>query len=296
MNKRSPAAPGSTKSKIVLLVLCALANRDADLTAGFAPADSRKKEWLALEADYGNGLMRMPEHRQQYEWNALRIFDGSKHQLTLFSLGYYGQSHEGNLVPIGFGVQVKDTVDPRQQDQTHTSIAAANDQWKVAAVSASRSAQNERKRCASGRCLRLFCLQASSGRDTMPKTNSDPAKIALRSPKSGLSDNSIGAIAYLSPLPAFFFLAIRRYNKRPYVRFHSWQSLVFSAFVFLFYCVLNLAIPHARFLGPRVLLGIWCFVALAVFLLWLWCVVCALNGKRYRLPIIGDWADEQAYR
>lgn len=107
--------------------------RDADLAAALAPSDPAKQEWLALEANYGNGLMRTLEHRQQYKWNALHIFDTSRHQITLFSLGYYGQSHEGNLVPIGFGVQVNDTVDPRQQDQTHTTILAANDQWKAAA-------------------------------------------------------------------------------------------------------------------------------------------------------------------
>jgi uncharacterized membrane protein len=52
--------------------------------------------------------------------------------------------------------------------------------------------------------------------------------------KPGLSDNSIAAAAYLGAVPAFFFLSIRRYNKRPYVRFHAWQSIVFYAFVFLF--------------------------------------------------------------
>ncbi len=114
--------------------------------------------------------------------------------------------------------------------------------------------------------------------------------------KSGLSDNTIGAIAYLSPGPAFFFLAIRRYNKRPYVRFHAWQSIVFDAFVFLFALALKLLFPFAKFLGPRVLLGLGCLACLVVFLLWLWCVVGALNGKRCKLPIIGDWADEQAYR
>jgi hypothetical protein len=103
--------------------------RDIDLTGGFAPADPAKKEWLALEANYGNGLLRRLEHRQQYKWNGLRIMDSGNHEFTLFSVGYYGQSHEGNLVPTGFGVQVNDTIDPRQQDQTHTSILAANDQW-----------------------------------------------------------------------------------------------------------------------------------------------------------------------
>jgi uncharacterized membrane protein len=114
--------------------------------------------------------------------------------------------------------------------------------------------------------------------------------------KSGLSDNSIGAIAYLSPGPAFFFLAIRRYNKRPYVRFHAWQSIVFDAFVFLFGLALKLVLPYIKFLGPRVLVILWCLACLVVFLLWLWCVVGALNGKICKLPIIGAWADEQAYR
>ena len=105
--------------------------RDIDMTAGFAPADETKREWLALEANYGNGLLRRLEHRQQYKWNGLRIFDAGKHEITLFTIGYYGNSHEGNLVPTGFGAQVNDTVDPRQRDQTHTFLLAANDQWKA---------------------------------------------------------------------------------------------------------------------------------------------------------------------
>ncbi len=132
----------------------------------------------------------------------------------------------------------------------------------------------------------------------MPTTRSKSEKEGLVShpPKSGLSDNSIAAMAYITPAPAFFFLAIRRYNKRPYVRFHSWQSLLFHAFAFLCFYVLYLVMPLARFLGPRALLGLWCVAFLAAFLLWLWCVVYALNGKRCKLPIIGNWADEQAYR
>jgi len=117
--------------------------------------------------------------------------------------------------------------------------------------------------------------------------------------KSGLSDNSIAALAYFTPVPATFFLAIRRYNKRPYVRFHAWQSLVFSAFVFLFWFILSFVLPFATSLGPRLFRGLWWLVVLvwaAIFLVWLWCVVGALNGRRSKLPIIGEWADEQAYR
>ena len=105
--------------------------RDIDLTVGLSPSDPEKKEWLALEANYGNGLMLTLEHRKQFKANALRVIDRGKHEITLFGDAYFGVSHEGNLVPIGFGVDVKDTVDRRQMDQTHTSILAVNDQWKV---------------------------------------------------------------------------------------------------------------------------------------------------------------------
>jgi uncharacterized membrane protein len=122
----------------------------------------------------------------------------------------------------------------------------------------------------------------------------------MSNPKeSGLSDNSIGALAYFTPVPAIFFLAIRRYNKRPYVRFHAWQSIVFSAFVFIFGFILNFVLPFTEFHEPRLFVGLRWLVELtwvAIFLAWLWCVLSALNGKRCRLPIIGDWADEQAYR
>ena len=35
--------------------------RDIDATAGLAPSDPAKKEWLALEANYGNGLLHRLE-------------------------------------------------------------------------------------------------------------------------------------------------------------------------------------------------------------------------------------------
>jgi hypothetical protein len=105
--------------------------RDMDMTAGFAPKDPAKREWVALEANYGNGLLKDYEHRQMYKLNAQRVLDLGKHELTLFGIGYYGVSHEGNLVPIGFGQDLGDTLDPRQKDQTHTSLLAADDHWNI---------------------------------------------------------------------------------------------------------------------------------------------------------------------
>jgi len=105
--------------------------RDIDLTAGLAPSNAARKQWLALEANYGNGLLKDMEHRKQFKGNAERVFNAGKQEITLFTIGYWGESHEGNLVPIGLGAQLNDTLDARQKDQTHTGIVAANDQWKA---------------------------------------------------------------------------------------------------------------------------------------------------------------------
>jgi len=104
--------------------------RDIDMTAGFAPRNSAKREWIALETNYGNGLLQDREHRQMYKLNAQRVFDVGQHELTLFGIAYYGVSHEGNLVPIGYGQDLGDTLDPRQMDQTHTALVAVDDRWR----------------------------------------------------------------------------------------------------------------------------------------------------------------------
>ena len=114
--------------------------------------------------------------------------------------------------------------------------------------------------------------------------------------RTGLSDNAIGATAYFTPFMALFYLAIRRYNKRPYVRFHAWQSLLLNVFAIGIGYILYYVLPYLMFLRPRIVIGAVGLLALFAFLVWLWCVIAALNGHRYKLPLIGEWSDEQAYR
>jgi hypothetical protein len=109
--------------------------RDIDIVAGLSPSiDS----WIAFEGSYGNGFLDRLEHRQQYKFNGERLFRIGEHRLTLFGIGYYGFSYVPGLVPIfpenlydsnfpNYG----DTIDPRQKDQTHTVLLAANDVWQI---------------------------------------------------------------------------------------------------------------------------------------------------------------------
>jgi len=60
------------------------------LTAGFAPSNPLKKEWLALEPNYGNGLIRALANRKQFQWNPMRVLDAGNHEISLLSIGYWG--------------------------------------------------------------------------------------------------------------------------------------------------------------------------------------------------------------
>jgi hypothetical protein len=102
-------------------------HRDVDLSLGW--------NWIALEAAYGNGFLDRLEHRQQYKFNVLRSFIPSRaHKLSLLAIGYYGTSKIPGLVPLGVS-GLHDTIDPRQQDQTHTGEIALNDVWTLTPAS-----------------------------------------------------------------------------------------------------------------------------------------------------------------
>jgi uncharacterized membrane protein len=112
--------------------------------------------------------------------------------------------------------------------------------------------------------------------------------------KSGLTDNSIGAIAYITVVPALFFLAIAPYNKRAYVRFHAWQSVVVSVVAFILWLVLSFFPALNTYFESLVYLGLYLLVFIVWVLVSIWCAISALNGKRFKLPVIGAWAAKQS--
>lgn len=110
--------------------------------------------------------------------------------------------------------------------------------------------------------------------------------------QSGLSDNAAGALAYVTIIPAIIFLGLAPYNRSPFVRFHAWQSIFLTIAAAVAWAVLMVIgfIPIFNLidvvLGPLV----W----LAFFVLWIILLVKAISGARFKLPIIGDYAEKQA--
>ena len=99
----------------------------------------------------------------------------------------------------------------------------------------------------------------------------------------------LGALAYFVLIPAIILLVIPPFNRGRYIRFHAWQSLLFSIATVILAFVLRLIFLIFTFLPliPWVLLGV---CALGVFILWIVLVVKALQGSGYELPLIGPLA------
>ncbi len=117
-------------------------------------------------------------------------------------------------------------------------------------------------------------------------------------PQSGLTDNAAGAIAYITFIPAIIFLAIPPYNTSPFVRFHAWQSIFLNIAAFVVAIAFAIfAVVAAAFL-PWGLYGLVHMVGLLIdllwFILWLVCVMKAVNGGKFSIPIIGPLAEQQA--
>jgi uncharacterized membrane protein len=115
---------------------------------------------------------------------------------------------------------------------------------------------------------------------------------AVTTSAPGLSDNVAGALAYLTIIPAIVFLVLEPFNKRPFVRFHAFQSI--------FYCVAWIAVDiglaiigHIPFLGWAILF-LWPLVTLVLFVILLVLALKAYQGQKFKLPVIGDIAAQQA--
>jgi len=102
--------------------------RNVDLVSIWSPQNPRVRAWIASEAAFGNGYLNFAEHRRQLKINALRKIAAGRHEITLFGVGYYGFSRIPGLVPIDRNIP-GDTIDPRQSDQTHTSLLVLSDTW-----------------------------------------------------------------------------------------------------------------------------------------------------------------------
>jgi uncharacterized membrane protein len=106
------------------------------------------------------------------------------------------------------------------------------------------------------------------------------------SQQGGLSENAAGVVAYITIIPAIIFLVMVPYNRSSFIRFHAWQSIFFGITVAVVHFVLGV-IP---ILGWILLLP----VGLAFLILWIFVMIKASKGERYKIPFIGNFAEQAA--
>ncbi len=101
----------------------------------------------------------------------------------------------------------------------------------------------------------------------------------------GMPDNTAGALAYVTIIPAIIFLVMEPYNRNPFIKFHAWQS-IFLGIAWFAVCIVGI-IPILGWI-------IFFFGILVLFVCWIMCLLKALKGERFKLPLIGNLAEKQA--
>jgi len=103
---------------------------------------------------------------------------------------------------------------------------------------------------------------------------------------SGLSENVASGLSYVFGwLTGLIFYLI---DKRPEVRFHAMQSIVFA--------VVAMLVGWIRLFTNGFISGLLWLVSLVFFFTWIFLMIQAFQGRHFKLPVIGDFAEQQAGR
>jgi uncharacterized membrane protein len=104
-----------------------------------------------------------------------------------------------------------------------------------------------------------------------------------------------GALAYFV-LPAILFLLVEPYKSNRFVRFHSFQCIGMCLAAVVTGAVLRIAGFALFFIPVLGHLLVWLVsmvVSLAFFMIWIVLIVKALQGEMFKLPLVGDFAEQR---
>lgn len=105
------------------------------------------------------------------------------------------------------------------------------------------------------------------------------------------NDRWLGALAYVTFIPAVLFLFLNQFQQRKFVRFHALQSILFWAAVVVF-ALLGVLASMFGWLFMWLLAGT--LVGMALFFTWLLLSIKALQGEWFGLPWLGSFAQQHA--
>ncbi|MGH9319689.1 MAG: DUF4870 domain-containing protein [Vicinamibacteria bacterium] len=100
----------------------------------------------------------------------------------------------------------------------------------------------------------------------------------------GLEANLAAALAYL-PILAIVWLLVEPYSKNPFIKFHSIQSIALA--------VVSMGVSIVLTMIPILGWILLAFLPLGVFVVAILCAVKAYQNQKFKLPILGDFAEKQ---
>lgn len=111
-----------------------------------------------------------------------------------------------------------------------------------------------------------------------------------------LPETIAGALAYCTIIPAIVFLLVEPYSRNRFVRFHSFQCIG----LWVASLVIGAALRAAGFLlffvpllGHLLIMLLSMVVSLGLLVIWVVLIVKALQGELFKLPLIGEFAEQQ---
>jgi uncharacterized membrane protein len=99
------------------------------------------------------------------------------------------------------------------------------------------------------------------------------------------NSNLMAALAWLfAPISSLVFILVDTYKKDKFIQFWAWESLAYSVAFFVISMVLT-----------TVTLGLAsCLITPVYLVLWVLGAYKAFQGEKWKLPYVGDWAEQQA--
>ena len=141
-----------------------------------------------------------------------------------------------------------------------------------------------------------FCPKCGANQGAAPAVTATPAvQSATSYPTEGIGENIAGLLCYLPVVGWIFAILFFLIDKRTFVKFHAVQALGLYVGLIVVYVVLGIGMGmlhflHIFFLGVFLYPLLW----LATFLLMIFMLYKAYSGERYKLPVIGDFAEGMA--
>lgn len=144
-----------------------------------------------------------------------------------------------------------------------------------------------------------FCPKCGAaivtGGAAAPPPSSGPLVAPVSAP---MADNVASALCYaLGLVTGIIFLVLEPYSKNRAIRFHAFQSIFLHVVVIGLYIVFGIVfrLMLAMFGFFGLITGVlWPLFGLAFFVLWLYLIFSAYQGKIVVLPVIGPLAQKQA--